>query len=94
MCSLISGIENKTKQMNNKTNTDSVETKIKLMVSRGEDGKEMDEKGEEKIVNDTVISLHDDRWLLDLVCSHLRYINVEWLYCTTETSIILYPNYT
>lgn len=46
------------------------------------------------IANNIRISLHGDKWLLELVGYHMvKYVNVKSLYCTPKTNIILYTNY-
>ena len=47
------------------------------------------------IVNNTIIILYGDRWLLTyLGDSFMMYLNIESLCGTLETNIILYINYT
>ena len=49
------------------------------------------------IVNNIVITLYGDRWLLDLSWysnSNPSYINVKLLCCIPKTNMILYVNYT
>ena len=48
-------------------------------------------------VNNSVITLYGDRWLLDFYGSDhiiIRYINVKLLCGTPETNMILYIRYT
>ena len=72
-----------------------METEMKLTVARGEGRQGMDENMKENIVTNTLVTLHSDRWLLDLLGNHIiRYINIKSLCCTPETNIILYVNYT
>lgn len=43
----------------------------------------------EEYVNNIVITWHDDRWLLhSLWQAFVMYINIESLYCTSETIIM------
>ena len=76
-----------------------METETKGMVARRKGVRGWAKKRKGKIVNNMVMSLHGDRWLLELMkCDHIvNYKNVKSLYDTPETNItntILYNNYT
>ena len=44
-------------------------------------------------VDNTIITMYGDRWLLDCCSHHLvRYINIEFLCYIPETNIMLYVN--
>lgn len=48
----------------------------------------------EYILNNIVINLHREKWLLAIVVNHfVSYINVELLCYRPETNTILYVNY-